>query len=207
MALSIRDYQGLCAEYEEDIEEKNKEIKQLKKEKDDLVLANKGRKALTGAQFSCMKKLEKEKEWLIETWATEIADEQDSKIEGIKVYIERDMQQALKEGNEMDRLDDLKETIKKDKLLPDYIKELALDVLQKIDYFTISLAKSTVGHITLAYFREHQYESDANREMERLRKEREWLLNRITIDHYGNGYEDYRKKEFEDELQQALKGE
>jgi len=98
MALSIRDYQGLCAEYEEDIEEKNKEIKQLKKEKDDLVLANKGRKALTGAQFSCMKKLEKEKEWLIETWATEIADEQDSKIEGIKVYIERDMQQALKEG-------------------------------------------------------------------------------------------------------------
>ena len=28
------DYQGLCAEYEEDIEEKNKEIKQLKKEKE-----------------------------------------------------------------------------------------------------------------------------------------------------------------------------
>ena len=30
MALSIRDYQGLCAEYEEDIEEKNKELKRLK---------------------------------------------------------------------------------------------------------------------------------------------------------------------------------
>ena len=28
----IGDYQGLCAEYEEDIEEKNKEIEQLKKD-------------------------------------------------------------------------------------------------------------------------------------------------------------------------------
>ena len=44
---------------------KGKEIERLKKEKDDLVLANKGRKALTGAQFSCMEKLEKEKEWLL----------------------------------------------------------------------------------------------------------------------------------------------
>ena len=50
---------------DKEIGRQDKEIERLKKEKDDLVLANKGRKALTGAQFSCMEKLEKEKEWLL----------------------------------------------------------------------------------------------------------------------------------------------
>ena len=101
----------------------------------------------------------------------------------------------------MDRLDDLKETIKKDKLLPDYIKELALDVLRKIDYFTISLAKSTIGHITLAYFREHQYESDADREIERLKEEKEWLVN-IYCNECGNRLE--LRAELLKDMQQAL---
>jgi len=109
----------------------------------------------------------------------------------------------------MDRLDDLKETIKKDKLLPDYIKELALDVLRKIDYFTISLAKSTIGHITLAYFREHQYESDADREIERLKKEKEWLKHQILLyQEFHPGLPHDEKMELlEVDMQQALKVE
>ena len=113
----------------------------------------------------------------------------------------------------MDRLDDLKETIKKDKLLPDYIKELALDVLRKIDYFTISLAKSTIGHITLAYFREHQYESDADREIERLKKENEWWIEQYCKMNWPNGWicEEVSEKEYKmrakRHMQQALKVE
>ena len=65
-----------------------KETERLKKENNDLILANKGRKALTGAQFSCMEKLEKEKEWLLDNMIYEKDDRQ---------WIENKMQQALKE--------------------------------------------------------------------------------------------------------------
>ncbi len=65
-----------------------KEIERLKKENNDLILANKGRKALTGAQFSCMEKLEKEKEWLLDNMIYEKDDRQ---------WVENRMQQALKE--------------------------------------------------------------------------------------------------------------
>ncbi len=63
------DYQGLCAEYEEDIEEKNKEIKQLKKEK----------------------------EWLIERASYDVYSYMYPTIEERKKYIIEEMQQALKE--------------------------------------------------------------------------------------------------------------
>ncbi len=74
---------------------KGKEIERLKKEKDDLVLANKGRKALTGAQFRCMEKLEKENEWLVNTWVEDVSDgdgilSKDTLREGLI----KDMQQA-----------------------------------------------------------------------------------------------------------------
>ena len=79
-----------------------RENERLKKEKDDLVLANKGRKALTGAQFSCMEKLEKEKEWLLNKcaknecyihnlWAPGKSEKE------YKTILTDSMQQALKE--------------------------------------------------------------------------------------------------------------
>ena len=73
------------------------EIERLKKENNDLVLANKGRKALSEAQFSCMEKLEREKEWLINTWVEDVSDgdgilSKDTLREGLI----KDMQQALK---------------------------------------------------------------------------------------------------------------
>ncbi len=71
----------------------------LRKEKDDLVLANKGRKALSEAQFSCMEKLEKEKEWLINGWAKlrSVVSPRQYPTEYEKESILKEMQQALKE--------------------------------------------------------------------------------------------------------------
>ncbi len=105
----------------------------------------------------------------------------------------------------MDRLDDLKKAIKNDKQLPDYIKELALDTLQKINYFTISLAKSTIGKITLAYFREHQYESDTDKENERLRKEKEWILDEMVNTYCTKSTRQSEKIRVIEKMQQALK--
>ncbi len=80
------------------LNKKDKEIERLRKENNDLILANKGRKALTGAQFSCMKKLEKEKEWLLKSYVDNLLI-QSSNVGYMKLRTDLidDMQQALKE--------------------------------------------------------------------------------------------------------------
>ena len=70
----------------------------LRKEKDDLVLVNKGQKALTGAQFSCMEKLEKEKEWLIRQYLYQIGYGAAKTEKEARERFEEIMQQALKES-------------------------------------------------------------------------------------------------------------
>ena len=80
---------------------KEKDTERLKKEKDDLVLANKGRKALSEAQFSCMEKLEKEKEWLVWENAKQLPGfapwRNNEEREELKKTVIDKMQQALKE--------------------------------------------------------------------------------------------------------------
>ena len=66
----IGDYQGLCAEYEEDIAGQKKEIERLKKEK----------------------------EWLTERASHDVYSYMYPTIEERKKYIIEEMQQALKEG-------------------------------------------------------------------------------------------------------------
>ncbi len=77
------------------------EIERLRKEKDDLVLANKGRKALSEAQFRCMEKLEKEKEWLVWENAKQLPGfapwRNNEEREELKKTVVEKMQQALKE--------------------------------------------------------------------------------------------------------------
>ncbi len=87
MDKPIEDRLQTYLEMSDELEYANKEIERLKKENNDLILANKGRKALTGAQFSCMEKLEKERKWLLDNMVYEKEDKQ---------WVENRMQQALK---------------------------------------------------------------------------------------------------------------
>ena len=77
---------------------RDKKIERLKKENNDLILANKGRKALTGAQFSCMEKLEKEKEWLITQLCKDWDQDAGTEKEDLRGFVIKEMQQALKRG-------------------------------------------------------------------------------------------------------------
>ncbi len=101
----------------------------------------------------------------------------------------------------MDRANNLKKSIKNNKQIPDYIKDVQLSVLQKIYDSTMLIANNTVGHIALAYFREHQYESDADREIEQLKKERDWLKDWILNNSEWNEVGLWKA------MQQALKEE
>ncbi len=82
-----------------------KEIARLKKKNNDLVLANKGRKALAGAQFSCMERLEKEKErlkkekeWLITQLLTVPTVRKEGVTQNmVAKWIQKGLQQSLKE--------------------------------------------------------------------------------------------------------------
>ena len=74
------------------------EIERLKAEKDDLILVNKGRKALIGAQFKCMEKVEKEKGFWKATLHTVLEEnESGDGVENEMYEYERALQQALKE--------------------------------------------------------------------------------------------------------------
>ena len=76
----------------------------------------------------------------------------------------------------MDRFGKLKNYVENDKWVPDHIKELQLETIEKIYAFAMNMANETVNKITLAWFREHQAEGNRGREIEQLRKEKESLM-------------------------------
>lgn len=84
-----------CQEnYNDDIAWLLCKIERLGKENNDLILANKGRGALTKAQFKVMERLEKEKEWLVQELSYRTARD--------RLAVDKEMHQALKEGTSED---------------------------------------------------------------------------------------------------------
>jgi len=69
-----------------------------------------------------------------------------------------------------DRLGALRNSIERDKQIPDYIKDLKLMIVNKTSLFAINIANETVGNIELAYWREHSDFKKQAKEIEQLRK-------------------------------------
>lgn len=67
----------------------------------------------------------------------------------------------------MAKVEGVKKNIENDKEIPEYIKELMLEVVKRIDSSAVVLAKQTAGNIVLSYYRARMGEKE---EIERLRK-------------------------------------